>query len=280
MAPDAGRRGQLLYVTDANDGDVYVLSLPTGNLVGKLTGFNQPLGDCVDKAGDVFIADSQGGNVREFRHGARQPFRVLNDSGYYPLGCSVDPTNGNLAVTNIIGNGNGPPPGNVAIYKNARGAPTYYSDPSIFQYGYCSYDGQGNLYIDGITPPSDNPQVAELPAGSTMFKGITLNQSLGGNNISALFWDGQYLAISSQDSAVIYQFEISGSAGIKIGSTNLKGATAVGAFWIKSGTLYAPIYKQSVGSMGVFPYPKGGRPSQKYYAVVNPWAATVSHRLR
>lgn len=278
MAPDAVSRAHLLYVTDATDGIVYALSLPSGNLVGKLTGFDQPLGDCVDKSGDVFIADTQGANVREFRHGARQPFRVLNDKGYYPLGCSVDPTTGNLAVTNIGGKGNGPPPGNVAIYKNAKGAPTYYSDPNIFQYGYCSYDGQGNLYIDGITPPSDTPQVAELPAGSTGFESITLNQSLGGNNVSALLWDGSYLAISSQDSAVIYQFQISGSTGTKVSSTKLKGATGVGAFWVEDAKLYAPIYQGSLGSTGVYPYPAGGRPSKKYYAVVNPWAATISDK--
>jgi len=276
MDRDAASRASLLYVTDAADGDVYVLSLPTGKLVGKLTGFNQPLGDCTDKQGDVFIADSQGANVREFKHGAKQPFNVLNDSGYYPLGCSVDPTTGNVAVTNIIGNANGLPPGNVAVYRKAKGSPKYYSDPSIFQYGYCSYDGHGNLYIDGIMPPTDFPQVAELPKGSKKFENITLDQNLGGYNISALLWDGKYLAVASQDSAVIYQFIIAGKAGTEAGSTQLKGSTGAGAFWVDSGMLYAPVYQGSIGSVGVYPYPKGGKPSQSYYAVIDPWAATVS----
>jgi hypothetical protein len=280
MEPDAVNRARLLYVTDPSDGDAYALSLPSGKLVGKLTGFDQPLGDCVDEKGDVFIASSQNAQVREYKHGARQAFNVLNDSGYYPLGCSIDPTSGNLAVTNIIGNGNGSDPGNVAIYKNARGTPKYYADPSIYQYGYCSYDGLGNLYIDGITPPSDNPQVAELPKGSKKFTNITLNQSLGGNNISALLWDGTDLAVASQDSGVIYQFQISGSNGTEVGSTQLTGSSGAGAFWIESGTLYAPVYVDSVGSVNVYPYPGGGKPSKKYYAAVAPWAATLSVKVK
>ncbi len=80
MAPDAVSRARLLYVTDPTDGDAYALSLPTGKLVGKLTGFNQPLGDCVDEKGDVFIAISQSAQVREYKHGAKEAFNVLNDS--------------------------------------------------------------------------------------------------------------------------------------------------------------------------------------------------------
>lgn len=277
LRDDANKRhASLLYVTDAEDGDVYVLALPSGHLALKLTGFDQPLGDCTDKAGDVFIADSQGGNVREFKHGAKQPFNVLNDSGYYPLGCSIDPVRGDLAVTNIIGNGNGPPPGNVAIYTKARGKPKYYSDSSIFQYGYCTYDSAGDLFVDGITPPSDNPQVAELLKGSKTFQAITLDQSLGGNNVAPLQWDGTYLAIASEDSAVIYQFDVNGSTGTKVGSTELKHSTGVGAFYIDGATLYTPAFIDSLGDVGEYRYPAGGKPLKKFYAVVNPWAVTLS----
>lgn len=276
MDRDAVSRARLLYVTDGNDGDVYVLSVPTGKLVGRLSGFDQPLGDCVDRQGDVFIVNSQDGNIREFHHGAKEPFNVLNDGGYYPLGCSVDPTSGNLAVTNIIGNGNGSPPGNVAIYRRAKGRPKYYSDKKIFQYGYCSYDALGNLYIDGITRPTFETQVAELPRAAKEFVDIALDQSLGGNNVSALEWDGDYLAIASQDSGVIYQFAITGHSGKKTGTTRLRGATGVGAFTIVGRTLYAPIYQNIMGSVGVYRYPAGGKAKQKYYAVINPWSATLS----
>lgn len=275
-AKDAASYRQLLYVTDAQDGDVYMLALPEGRLVGKLTGFNQPLGDCVDKLGDVFVIDSGGGNVREFRHGARQPFNVLNDSGYYPLGCSIDPTTGNLAVTNFIGTTKGSQPGNVAIYTRARGKPKHYSDPDIFQYGYCSYDDRGNLYVDGITPPTDFPLVAELPKGKKTFGIISLNRGLGGNNVSPLLWDGVHLAIGSQDSAAIKRFQISGSKGTRVGSTRLKGSTGIGAFWMAGGKLFAPAYHGSLEDVGEYAYPAGGKPLKEYYAVINPSAVTLS----
>src|SRR5580700_9415982 len=53
MAPDAVTQ-DLLYV-GGNSGDVTVYSYPKGKLLGTLTGFNLPAGECVDKAGDVLI---------------------------------------------------------------------------------------------------------------------------------------------------------------------------------------------------------------------------------
>src|SRR5580700_6303473 len=37
----------LLYVSDPKAGDVYMIAVPSGRLVGKLTGFSSPNGDCV-----------------------------------------------------------------------------------------------------------------------------------------------------------------------------------------------------------------------------------------
>ncbi len=111
--------------------------------------------------------------------------------------------------------------------------------------------------------------------GSKKFVGITLDQSLGGNNVSALQWDGTYLAIASQSSATIYQFAIDGSSGTMVGSTSLTGVIGAGAFWIlttgSSQTLYAPVAEnESLQYVGVYPYPTGGKPSKKLFAVINP----------
>ena len=186
-------KGPLLYATDAGDNIVYMIALPSGKLVGKLTGFYQPTGVCVDQSGDVFITDSQHQQIVAYRHGQKQAYEVLADRGYYPIGCSVDSVTGNLAVTNCCADVGYY--GNIAIYARAKGNAKYYTDESIRQYGFCSYDGHGNLFFDGISQGSYTSKVAEMPKGGHQFTPITLDQSLGGNNISGLFWDGEYLAM-------------------------------------------------------------------------------------
>jgi hypothetical protein len=131
MAPDTKKR-DLLYVSDSfpyGSNDVYVYSYPKGKLKGTLTGFNEPSGQCVDKAGDVFIANFGASQILEYAHGGTSPIKTLSDPDYYPLGCSVDPTTGNLAVTNRLSTSF--TAGDVAIYADASGTPTSYTAPNF-----------------------------------------------------------------------------------------------------------------------------------------------------
>jgi sugar lactone lactonase YvrE len=74
MAPDI--KGQsLLYVTDFSGGEVFVYSYPQGKLVGQLTGLNEPNGACVDKTGDVWIADTGASKIVEYKHGGKWPIK-------------------------------------------------------------------------------------------------------------------------------------------------------------------------------------------------------------
>ena len=67
------KRGTLMYVSNANDGTVSVLSYPRGDLVGTLTGFKEPYGLCSDAAGDVWIVDDETATITEYAHGAASP---------------------------------------------------------------------------------------------------------------------------------------------------------------------------------------------------------------
>jgi len=276
IADEALAKGPLLYSTDAAYNIVYMIALPSGRLVGKLTGFAEPTGDCVDRNGDVFITDTGHEKIVAFRHGEKQAYKVLPDQGYAPVGCAVDPATGDLAITNCCSDA-GSGKGNVAIYGRAKGRAKIYSDPYITQYGFCSYDGHGNLFVDGIAVES---AVAELPVRKTRFVDITLNQSLGGTNISGLFWDGDYLAIGSQNSGVIYRFIINGQKGTKIGSVHLNGGKWPGGFWVESvdnvRNVYAPFWSTGSAGVAVYRYPKGGTPTKKLYAVLQPFAVAVS----
>jgi hypothetical protein len=55
MSPD-GMKKALLYVSDQKTDDVYVYSYPAGKLVGTLTGFATPYGQCTDKSANVATA--------------------------------------------------------------------------------------------------------------------------------------------------------------------------------------------------------------------------------
>ena len=71
--------------------------------VGQLTGFHYPQGQCVDKRGDIWIARFANGgspvSMVEYAHGATNPIATIVPDGN-PIGCSVEPITGSLAVAN------------------------------------------------------------------------------------------------------------------------------------------------------------------------------------
>jgi hypothetical protein len=271
MLPDAKKK-DLLYITDSfpyGSNDVFVYSYPKGKLVGKITGFNEPSGECVDKAGDVFVTNFGASQILEYAHGGTSPINTLNDSGYYPLGCSIDPTSGNLAVTNRLSTSF--TSGNVVIYPNASGTPVTFTAPNFYYYEYCGYDNLGNLYIDGTTKGSAL-EYAELGSGSSSFSSLTLNQKIGFPG--AVQWDGSHLAIGDQSAAVIYEFSISGSVGTKVGSTPLTGSKDVVQFWIQGKRVVGP--DAGLKDVGYYKYPAGGSPTKTITGLGEPVGATVS----
>ena len=85
--------GDLLYV--ATGGDVYVLSYPSGKVVGRLgVDARQPV---FRQTGNVFVV--QGETIVEYSHRGK----LLQTLPTYdvPQSCSVDPTTGNLAVPTV-----------------------------------------------------------------------------------------------------------------------------------------------------------------------------------
>lgn len=76
MKPEA-KRDNLLYISDIDTFDVYVYAYPKGELLGTLTGFNGPEGECVDKTGNVFVANYAASNILEFAHGGTSSIATL-----------------------------------------------------------------------------------------------------------------------------------------------------------------------------------------------------------
>lgn len=185
--------------------------------MGTLKNFYRPLGECADRAGDVFIAN--GNSFLEYAHGGKKPIATLNLSGYAASGCAFDPTTGNLATT-----WDSRYQGEIAVYPDGKGTPTVYSNGGMF-FIDCGYDNAGNLFADGTNPTEF--AFAELPKGSGTMQTISLGQYI--YHGAAVQWDGKYVAVGDGVTATIYQFTISGSSGTLHGTTSLGGTK--GLYW-------------------------------------------------
>jgi hypothetical protein len=253
ITPNA-RSHDLLYVSGACGG-ICVFTYPGNTLVGQLSDSNFPYGECVDKAGDVFVADFGGDSgiaaILEYAHGGASPIATLSDPGYYPESCSIDPTTGNLAVTN-----DGGP---LAIYTGAKGDPAYYTDSKAYPNGFCTYDDKGNLFVDGEHVGNGDYALLEMPKGSYTFKNIKLDSPP--SFWYDIQWAGKYLALANS-TTVIYHVAISGTKGTVIGSTVLNGPVSgiEVQFWIQGGTIIEPYGTGDLpDELGFWRYPIGGK---------------------
>lgn len=254
----AARSGDLLYVSDTN-GRVYVYSYPVGARVGELTGFKGPEGLCSDSAGNVYVIDTPAVAVYKYAHGGTKPLEQLHTLGYYPQGCAVDPTTGDLAVADYAGNPS-LGPGGVTIFKKAKGVGKSYQDSGLNEYFFCGYDAKGNLYVDGTNAATTQAELAEMPQGSTSFTNITLDKSVGAYPLGVQ-WDGKYVALQGSTRA-LYRIRVSGSAGTVVQTTRFKGdrSDLVAQFWIGGRTILIPYGngRRVVRKVGLWPYPAGG----------------------
>jgi DNA-binding beta-propeller fold protein YncE len=242
-------KGTLLYVSDVKTNDVYVYSYPEGRLVQTLTGFDKPQGLCADGSGDVFIANSNGHDVLEYAHGGKAPVATFFDPPHSPEGCAVDPTTGNLAVTDADA---------VSIYARAAGKPKHYKSRDINQFAFCGYDGSGNLFVDGASYYYYYFHLDELAAGGKKLQNVGLAQSV--MQAGGVQWDGSYLAVGDVHAATIYEFSIKGRQGTLESSTPLTDSDQVNQFWIAGSQVIGP----NAGGINVmvWSYPAGGSPTQ------------------
>jgi hypothetical protein len=269
MLPEAQSQ-DLLYLSDVQTNDVYVFSYPQRKLVGTLSSFGAPRSECVDRRGNVWIADVQGYDVAEYAHGGTKPLVELS-TPWAPRGCSADPHSDTLAVS-------GGDKGMIlAVYHrsshNQWRDPQTYTDTEMGAGYFCGYDANGNLFIDGLDKAKGGSfRLAELPRRSKSLTSLGVSQ-----NIIApgqVQWDGKYLAIGDTGitPSVIYQFSMSGSGGAEVGSTVLDGTKSVRQFWIEGTRVVAPDYDTNVG---IWKYPIGGLPTTQI-TTVHGYGAAVS----
>ena len=267
VAHKATSSNDLIYAVSPNVG--YVLSYPQGALLGS---FNPPtashfLSACSDRNGDVFATVREGGVV-EYTHGGTTAVETLNFDGE-PGTCSVDPTTGNLAVSNDLAGY-----GDVGIYQGGQGEATYYT-ANLEIYSACAYDDAGNLFVEGTTSTADHVYLAltELPEGSGTFRALSLGKApVKGRRPGGIEWEGSYLAMGvskpPNHPQEIWHVKVSGSGGTIIGKTKAKG---IYHWLIQGNTLISP-YKPDYENVAYWNYPKGGKPT----GVINDGLAGLS----
>jgi hypothetical protein len=252
MLPEA-KSEDLLYVSDLSTKQaVYVFSYPGGKRVGTLTGLYFPAGECVDPDGNIWIVTI--GKIVEYAHGSTTPIATLNGFGF---ACAINPRNGDLALSG------GDDPGQVTIYKNARGTPTIYSDPAIPVFYYCAYDGDGNLFI--TTNLTEHPLV-ELPKNASAIVPISYPKTV---YLGSDFWDGSQLVVeevaSYRGPGIFDQVSVRGLTATIVGSIEVYGRhnknknQAGTQYALYNGVLIGPNHSP-VGDRFVdfWQYPEGG----------------------
>ncbi len=222
MAPDLAKT-RLVYVSDQGTGDVYIFSYRQAVLKGTITGLNSPYGMCSDSTGNVWITEFNGGDIKEYAHGVTVPIKTLTTGGN-PIGCSVDPNTGNLAVSVYAGSGS--TRGYVLVYPNASGTPTRYMNGKVRHFWSPGYDNGSNLFVETLTARTPFG-LYELSAGGATLKKVSFSQTI--HFAGGVQWDGKYLALDDQEYAHvgseyfsgIYQVTVSNFKATLIGSTEL-----------------------------------------------------------
>ncbi|MGA9945081.1 MAG: hypothetical protein WBE79_02610 [Candidatus Cybelea sp.] len=272
MAP-AAKNTDLLYISDVGTDRVYAFSYPQGSLVGTLSGFNTPVRECSDTAGNLYVTNTNAENILEYAHGGSSPIATYHDKGFLPTDCSVDPASGSLAAANYGPKGTNR--GNLAIFSGGKTTPKFYEDPSVRAYLFCGYDGSGNLFVDGLNDTYGRVFI-ELRKGAKKFEHIKLDQSFSG--WGGVKWDGKYIAMSD-GASTIFDFDVAGTKTKLVRTIRLKRAVNVVGFWIDASTLIGPDGPDGGhNDAGFWNYPEGRAPQKTIGSGLfkNPSAATIS----
>jgi hypothetical protein len=282
MSPEA-KHEDLIYVTNTYNDSVGVYAYRSRKLVGTLANIKEPYGTCADASGNVWIVSSEKNQIFEFPHAVIKPIKVLSvyeDADLYD--CSVDPTTGNLAVTNW---GYNWLKGEVLIFRNGSGEPEEFAGPTIWFYYGCTYDQEGNLYADGWDSYLGHVfALGVLPKGGKEFKNIVMPPLFKPPYLGGIRWDGKYVAVGNTGS--LWEYDVSDRRATFEHYTPLTSEWPMGFFWIRTfGTgersVIAPDHAGNPTAVQYWKYPAGGTPMATITRDLHePYGVTYSAAVR
>ncbi|MGB6516902.1 MAG: hypothetical protein WBE79_00190 [Candidatus Cybelea sp.] len=263
----------LLYVSDTTSDAVRMYSFPQLMFEGSVH-VGDPEGLCVDdRTGNVWVVSTVYSKVIEFAHGGATPIATLLDGHQYPDACAADPVTGDLAVANF--NDGGSDPGSVSIYKTSRGSARLFTDRNIYFVSFLTYDGKGNLFVDGSNRTLSRFRLAELARGAKKLEDL----SLTGTRIKApagVVYQHGVLAIGDQKRHAIFRT----SNGRVVGQTSLDKACRITQFLIVDkqamvantcGSIQNP-----TGDVLIYDYPRGGLPVNELTGLAVAFGVAIS----
>jgi hypothetical protein len=270
VSPDAKQQDLLYISTVANSkANVLIYTYPKGRYKERVntTGLTFPRGECTDKRGNVYVtnesSDSSSSSILEYAHGDKQPKRTLKVDGAADR-CAVDPATGNLAVVSS----------ELAVFRAARGKPTYLAYPTGFRSSACDYDGKGNLFVNGVRKQSPSRAVLyEIPADGHNFAKVSLPPIPEAKVPGDVRWDGTDLALGDGGSS-IYRLAIRDRKATDVGIVQMYGAAGVQSFAIADDDIVAA--NSASRTAMIWAYPAGGQPFKVFYGVGNSVGVAVS----
>lgn len=160
--PPHGATGTL-WATDVEYGTVDAISYPSGTLIGQVSGFSFPQGDCSDNNGNVYVGDAGTGYGYEISGGT-----VVNSwfTDGYTIGCSVS-LSGDVAFTNFYSYFS-PYTGGVWVFPGGGASGNFYAGPG--DDWPAGYDKHGALYVEcNYVAPCSSPHLAVLNGSTWQF---------------------------------------------------------------------------------------------------------------
>lgn len=271
---NAGKSGgALLYVSDMASGSVSFYSYPGLVLKGKISNFRRPGPLCTDaRTGDVWVVSGFNSyKLSEFAHGAIKPTRSLKYEPFDVLleGCAVNPTNGDLAVTQVSEYDD---PAVLAVFRDGTGKPISYASRNIFYYDFVGYDSEGDAFVDG-GGFTEGTALDELPSGGKKLLNVTPRHwALRPPFAGGVQYDGTDVAVGGLKHGRVFRI----SDREVVGTSELFGTCQVRQFAIDDNVLIAPNACHSHGEVLFYHYPGGGNPTAKLSGFREPYAVTIS----
>lgn len=245
----AKRSNTFQYISNTHGDDVSILDYPKSDQQVGSIGVVGPWGECANVLYGVarktfWVVAADANIIEEFKVGGSTPIKTLYMAAGAPVACAIDPTTRDMAVTMLTS-------GKVVIFEGGKGTGTVYSTPLTAAF-YDGYDDDGNLFVNGSN--GHTAVLVVLEKGRHNFKPVTVSSGSGiSGNVQ---WDGKYLAVTDQDSQIIYRYKVRGTHLTLKSQVRLYGTRDCAGTWIGNGDLVCPDTLRN--AVYIFKYPAGG----------------------